>query len=591
MTPKFYETRIATTKSVEPSHQKKIAIMPPKTSTGESPTKIQKRRNVVTVSEEFSITDNRVVPISEPFEIDQDDLRVLDELLLEQRVVLDNIDYDDFEAEFSSREQAEKFFMGRRCFAQSISKDENRRITTLKLWRLTGAVLPSSIKRLDALERLELSHCSNLIDIPEWIGQLKNLKQVRFPTRGSVTELPDEFFDLSNLENLFWKPLCTLQENPPLPIAIPDSIEKFTKLKVLHLASVSFLPQEIASLTSLEELELVNYRVRYLPTSISRLKSLKKLWIVDSDHLQSLPESIGQLKNLEVLHLEHNAKLKALPESTGHLTSLELLKISSCSLVNSFPRTIGNLPKLKHLILSENDELVNLPDCIGNISTLKTLNVRCTGISLLPMSVYNLKNLEHLDLSVTNLTHVPQNVCNLTNLRYLGLSSNAIEKLPELRDLKKLRYLTLDETPFHDHADWTPIEKLVKKYPWVNCFGDFPLEKSKPEHFAYFYELFSRKLKEKVLTKIGKDSALPLSFWPVLLARNQYYFAEAACDGDLDVRCSCCAPFDIFGVHDCEPPPRPTRSDVQFQILKEFGHKFLSSSGGPSKPTLTSTKE
>ncbi len=566
--------------------------MAPKTTTGESPTKIQKRRNVVTVSEEFNIKQNRIVPISEPYDIDQDDLQVLNELFELHRRVLDHIDYERvFEADFHSREEAVNWFMERKHFAPIISKDEHRRITTLTLGRLTGELLPSSIARLDALETLLLSDTSNIIEIPEWIGKLKNLKHVRLPISGNVTELPDEFFNLSNLEILSLYPSYIETEegyNPPIPIAIPDSIEKFTKLKALHLANVNFLPQELENLTSLEELELLDYKVKYLPTSIGKLKSLQKLTIFESDHLQSLPESIGQLKNLKELHLENNIKLKSLPESTRNLTSLELLIVNRCSLVKSFPSTIGNLPKLKYLHLSENDGLARLPECIGNISTLKTLDVRRTKISSLPRSVYNLKNLDYLDLSSTDLKHLPQTVCNFTNLRYLGLSCNPIEKLPDLRNLKQLRYLTLDKTPFHDYADWAPIEKLVEEYPWVSCFGDFPLEKSKREHVAYVHKLFSRRVKEKVLTTIGKDSALPLSFWPLILAQHPGYFSQEAFDGHQDVPCACCSPFVGCGIQ-ISDPPIPTQSDVRFQLLREFGHKFVSSSCGPSKPALAST--
>ncbi len=533
--------------------------MPPTGTTGESLTKIQKKRNVVTVWEDYSLQERRWLPIDEPFDIDEDDLRVLDSLI---QIQLPNV------MDFDNVMDVDDLLLDRRELAPIISTDSHRRVTKLELNGFTGVALPPGA--LDALDTLDLREVPEISEIPEWICELKNLKTLLLPTYGNdIVEFPDEFRNLTNLEKVTFVPsrFKDIREDNDADVVIPGSIAKIPNLKVLEATWCVFLPEELQNLTSLERLILYNHKVPLLPTSIGKITSLKQLGICNSVYLKALPDSIGQLTNLQKLTLEDNENLKSLPESIENLTSLESLAISKNHYSMSLPTSIQHLPKLKHLWL---DFMRSLPDFIGNISTLKTLGLFGAKISSLPPSLHNLTNLEHLNLSFSQIRNLPEHIANLTNLRFLGLSGSEIETLPDLQKLKKLRYLRLDGTPFED--DWTSFEEIVQRYPWVTCFGDFDL-KPTPKHTAYINKLYSRRVKDKVVTVGGNDPSFPSSLWPLILAKESEDYNDEAFDGHYVLTCYCC---DLHDDIQPEYADRPDQKDVQFQLLKQFGHKFIS---------------
>ncbi|CAH1443719.1 unnamed protein product [Lactuca virosa] len=81
------------------------------------------------------------------------------------------------------------------------------------------------------------------------------------------------------------------------------------------------------NMPSLQVLDLSSTSINCLPSSISKLTALGKLFIRDCDLLMELPPEIGALKNLKVFDSE-GTQLVCLPEQFGSLTKLECLKFS-----------------------------------------------------------------------------------------------------------------------------------------------------------------------------------------------------------------------------------------------------------------------
>ncbi|XP_023736049.1 uncharacterized protein LOC111883956 [Lactuca sativa] len=81
------------------------------------------------------------------------------------------------------------------------------------------------------------------------------------------------------------------------------------------------------NMPSLQVLDLSSTSINCLPSSISKLTTLGKLFIRDCDLLMELPPEIGALKNLKVFDSE-GTQLVCLPEQFGSLTKLECLKFS-----------------------------------------------------------------------------------------------------------------------------------------------------------------------------------------------------------------------------------------------------------------------
>jgi Leucine-rich repeat (LRR) protein len=298
------------------------------------------------------------------------------------------------------------------------------------------------------------------LPIPNWIGKLRNLKQLNF-TKGNLTSLPDSLQDLHQLQELY------LSNNAFE--TLPDWIGKLSSLSILDLANnkLKSLPESIGNLKMLKSLDLDSNQLTTLPESFQDLTSLTYLilqnnqltslpeWIRNLDQLTSLnvaynklkalPETIGKLTSLKGLYADDN-QLKSLPESLGDLKSLEDLQLEYNQLT-SLPESIGHLRMLKIMDVSYN-ELTSLPDSIGLLGNLKTLYILYNQLTSLPNSIGFLENLMKLKASGNRLTFIPTSMGRLTFLKELVLDSNQITSVPEsVVDLPYLKKLSLLDNP------------------------------------------------------------------------------------------------------------------------------------------------
>ncbi|ANI87976.1 hypothetical protein A9P82_00770 [Arachidicoccus ginsenosidimutans] len=162
-------------------------------------------------------------------------------------------------------------------------------------------------------------------------------------SKNSVTELPAEIGNLTNLESLDLGKAFSLNKIPP-------EIGKLKRLRYIRIC-----------LTELKE----------LPAEIGDLTNLDTLWIF-SNQLKTIPKEIGNLKHLVSLDI-HSNNIGSLPDEICNLTSLVSLNASHCGL-KTLPKNIGNLSKLHSLNLFNND-LEYLPTSISKLNNLSKLNV------------------------------------------------------------------------------------------------------------------------------------------------------------------------------------------------------------------------
>ena len=129
------------------------------------PTK-RKRREVVTVTPNGRNDKN-----NQPFEIDKDDLGVIDDIVKAQN-------------DSSSTKIQRDLFLNRKMMGTS--EDEDHRVTSLTIpYCIDVSNLSKSILQLDALR--SLSFHSNT-SIPPWIGELDHLEKMKF----RLPDNPDE---------------------------------------------------------------------------------------------------------------------------------------------------------------------------------------------------------------------------------------------------------------------------------------------------------------------------------------------------------------------------------------------------------------
>eukprot|EP00531_Pseudo-nitzschia_arenysensis_P010210 CAMPEP_0116126994 /NCGR_PEP_ID=MMETSP0329-20121206/6614_1 /TAXON_ID=697910 /ORGANISM="Pseudo-nitzschia arenysensis, Strain B593" /LENGTH=430 /DNA_ID=CAMNT_0003621085 /DNA_START=63 /DNA_END=1356 /DNA_ORIENTATION=- len=239
------------------------------------------------------------------------------------------------------------------------------------------------------------------------IGRLENLQVLYIGDAENLIDLPDEIGNLGNLKRLY---LCKLGVS-----SLPPSISRLGALQELTLLCLSELlepfPEEIGNLQSLIRLNLISRRI------------------------SSLPRSIGKLKKLKCLDLSHIKTLTSLPEEIGNLGNLVKLRLSFAG-ISSLPPSIGNLQALRDLDISHTDNLRSLPeDIFGKLGNLRILNLSCTKISSLPSSIGNLQALQDLDISYTHkLRDLPKEFGKLGKLCKLNLTCARISSLPPCID-------------------------------------------------------------------------------------------------------------------------------------------------------------
>ena len=139
-----------------------------------------------------------------------------------------------------------------------IAEAKRERNPVLDLSNLQLTTLPVSLRKLKALDTLQLTH-NSLILLPEWVGELKRLR---------------------------W---LYLQDN-----------------------KLTLLPESLGQLEALETLVLSNNQLMTLPRSLGQLQTLSWLFL-DNNQLTALPEEVLNLVQLKELFLHGNPGL-GLPE-------------------------------------------------------------------------------------------------------------------------------------------------------------------------------------------------------------------------------------------------------------------------------------
>ncbi|GLJ10178.1 hypothetical protein SUGI_0123490 [Cryptomeria japonica] len=283
-----------------------------------------------------------------------------------------------------------------------------------------------------------------------WEGfPLKNLPSWLILKKLSVLEL----HAADNLEELWQDNAC-----PPLQLR-ELIIEGYQKLQ--------WLPSSIGRLQSLKRL-VIQYRGSSLPKEFCKIQSLEYLRL-QSRLLSSLPDGFGNLISLRSMDLDSCSQLTLLPDSLSQLINLEALNLFGCEILSSLPLGFGNLISLKKLNLTICRQLSTLPDSFCQLMHLEVLVlVGCEMLSSLPAGFGNLVALRKIDLdSCIELRTLPDTFKQLIQLEDLNLSGCAKLKLRSdiLENIRKLKVLNLsyceelEELP-HQIMNQTSLTKL-----------------------------------------------------------------------------------------------------------------------------------
>jgi internalin A len=235
-----------------------------------------------------------------------------------------------------------------------------------------------------------------------------------------LAELPDSLAQLTQLQEL------DLSYNGLA--ALPNWLEQLTQLRELNIShnQLTALPNSLGKLTRLRELDVSNNKVSALPNSLDRLRQLRML-NVSYNGIERLPDALSRLTQLQELDLSGN-KLSGLPDLLGQLTQLHTLTLAHLKLTPAL-EWLAKLKELRYLNLNYN-EIDSFPKCIVGLAKLETLLIGVNKIGSVPESIGALKKLQKIDLSENKLADLPASLNQLPQLNSLLLGSNPLN--PEL---------------------------------------------------------------------------------------------------------------------------------------------------------------
>ncbi|KFK40483.1 hypothetical protein AALP_AA2G001700 [Arabis alpina] len=177
-----------------------------------------------------------------------------------------------------------------------------------KLWE--GALPLINLKRMDLsrslnlrelpdlsyatnLERLDMSYCGSLVEIPSSFGNLHKLERLEMDFCGNLQDVPTHF-NLASLETVDMMECSKLRKFPDI------------STNITHLTIADTMLEELPRLWSrLKSLDIygshyLNTTLEKLPDWIKYLHGLTKLYIYDCAKLASLPELPNSLRSLTV---------------------------------------------------------------------------------------------------------------------------------------------------------------------------------------------------------------------------------------------------------------------------------------------------
>ncbi|XP_045396032.1 DISP complex protein LRCH3 isoform X8 [Lemur catta] len=182
------------------------------------------------------------------------------------------------------------------------------------------------------------------------------------------------------------------------------------------------------------------------------------------NRLSEIPLEACHFVSLENLNLYQNC-IRYIPEAILNLQALTFLNISRNQL-STLPVHLCNLP-LKVLIAS-NNKLVSLPEEIGHLRHLTELDVSCNEIQTIPCQIGNLEALRDLNVRRNHLVHLPEELAELPLIR-LDFSCNKITTIPVCyRNLRHLQMITLDNNPLQSPPAQICIKGKIHIFKYLN---------------------------------------------------------------------------------------------------------------------------
>ncbi|KAJ1286482.1 hypothetical protein BS78_03G355300 [Paspalum vaginatum] len=333
-----------------------------------------------------------------------------------------------------------------------------------------NGAFPVWVSKLSGLTELGLGENSfDEGNVPESIGDLKNLTWLFLGQCNLRGEIPASVFDLVSLGTLDFS-------RNQITGVFPKAISKLRNLWKIELYQNNLtgqIPQELAALTMLSEFDVSrNQLTGMLPKEIGALKKLRIFHIYHNNFSGELPEGLGNLQFLESFSTYENQFSGKFPANLGRFSPLNTIDISENYFSGEFPRFLCQNNKLQFLLALTNNFSGECPSSYSSCKTLQRFRISQNQFSgNIPAGLWGLPNAVIIDVadngfiggissdigfSVTlNQLYVqnnyftgelPAELGRLSQLQKLVASNNRLSgQIPkQIGGLKQLTYLHLE---------------------------------------------------------------------------------------------------------------------------------------------------
>ncbi|PON31613.1 TIR-NBS-LRR-like protein [Parasponia andersonii] len=271
----------------------------------------------------------------------------------------------------------------------------------------------NGIQNVEKLKVIDLSDSKNLVQIPD-LSQAVNLEKMILSRCTRLENLPSSIGMLVSLQSLKLSYSSNFNRFPELPV----------NLKHLNMrgTAIEEVPKSIEFLSNLQTLKLDRCeRLKSLPNTICKLKSLQRLDLRYCSQLEYLPEFLEPMEHLTQFHILESG-IRELPSSIGNLIGLlHSLDLTDCKNLQSIPQKFYNA----------HSEYFDPSNCL-KLHFLKRLNLYGTSVSEIPDWIFYLPILDTLGLSQTMIRTIPTSIKS-SKLRSLYVfDCKFLQSLPEL---------------------------------------------------------------------------------------------------------------------------------------------------------------
>ncbi|CAH2311489.1 volume-regulated anion channel subunit LRRC8C [Pelobates cultripes] len=263
----------------------------------------------------------------------------------------------------------------------------------------------------------------------ESFRELKNLKT--FYVKSNLVKIPQGAVDVaSHLQKL-----CI--HNDGTKLVMMNNLKKMVNLAELELVHCDLerIPHAIFSLLTLQELDLKENNIKSIEELLSfqhlRKLIVLKLWY---NSISYIPEHIKKLSSLERLYFSHN-KIEVLPSHLFLCHKLRYLDLSYND-IRFIPPEIGVLQSLHYFSIA-NNKVESIPDELYFCKKLKTLKLGRNNLCSLSPKIGNLLFLSYLDIKGNHFEILPPELGECKALKKNGLivEETLFETLPsEVRE-------------------------------------------------------------------------------------------------------------------------------------------------------------